>query len=80
MWVIVTIGGHNSFICANPCSVFSRLMAIIPLYVLIPVVYSAYCMLSVPAWGLECVQNVMCVVYISMCVHMTNTAFTGVWP
>jgi hypothetical protein len=54
-------------------------MAIIPLYAPIPAVYSAHHMLSLQAWGLECVQNVMCVVYISVCVRMSNTAFTGVW-
>jgi len=48
-------------------------MAIIPLYMLIPAVYWAHFMLSLQAWGLECVQNVMCVVYVSVCVHMTNT-------
>jgi hypothetical protein len=39
---------------------------------LIPGMCSAYCMLSVPAQGLEGFQNVMCIMYMRMCVHMTN--------
>jgi hypothetical protein len=45
------------------------------LCILIPALYSAHFMQSVPGCGLECVQNIMCLVYISVCVHMTYCHF-----
>jgi hypothetical protein len=44
--------------------IFLERRSIIPLYMQIAVMYLAHCMLSVPARGLECVQNIMCIVYI----------------
>jgi len=57
-------------------------MAIIPLDILIPAVYSAHPILSLQAWRLECVQNVTCFVHISICVYVWQIlmAYTGVWP
>jgi hypothetical protein len=64
------LGSRLCFVCILAVDVlrvvdFWASMAIIRLYNLIPALYSKHCMLYFPAWGLERVMKLICVVYIT---------------